>query len=178
MAGMVSLVRAVEALNTWVGRAASWLVFGTVLACFATVYLRYAFNTNYIWLQELYVWQHAAVILLGAGYTMLMGGFVRVDIFYGRMSARRRAWVDILGTLAFLTPFVIVLWQAFETMFTNAWRADEGSPNAGGLPNWWLLVATLLVFVVMVALQGAALLARSLLVLRGREEFSPKATSH
>lgn len=48
----------------------------------------------------------------------------------------------------------------------------------GGLPNWWILKLALLGFVALVALQGLALLARSLLVLGGREEFAGQASSH
>jgi len=178
MEGLARFVRGVEAVNDWVGRAVAWLTMGTVLACFAAVYLRYALNQNFTWLQESYIWQHAIVIVVGAGYTMLMGGFVRVDIFYARMSPRRRALVDLGGTLLLLTPFMVVLWMAFWPFVHRAWSVGEGSPNAGGLPAWWLLQSMLLLMVVLVALQGLALAARSILVLGGREEFAPKATSH
>jgi TRAP-type mannitol/chloroaromatic compound transport system permease small subunit len=178
MGGLAAFVRAVEALNDRVGRAVAWLALGTVLACFSAVYLRYALNTNFTWLQESYIWQHAIVIVVGAGYTMLVGGFVRVDIFYSRMPPRRRALVDLFGTLIALLPFMLVLWLAFFPFVQRAWSVDEGSPNAGGLPNWWLLQGTLLAMVVLVTLQGLALAARSLLVLGGREDFASKPSSH
>lgn len=167
-----NFVRFVETLNRWVGYAVAWLALGTVLVCFATVYTRYALNTNFIWLQEAYVWQHAIVIVLGAAYTMMTGGFVRVDIFYGKMSPRARAKVDLIGTLVFLFPFLFVLGLSFWTFFFNAYRADEGSTNAGGLPNWWLLNGTLVVMAVLVFLQGLALIARSLLVFQGKEHYA------
>lgn len=167
-----TFVRAVETLNSWVGKITAWLAFGTVIACFATVYTRYALNTNFTWLQEIYVWQHAAAIVLAAGYTMMTGGFVRVDIFYGKMNAQKRATVDLIGTVVFLGPFLYVLWLAFSIFVGNSWRADEGSPNPGGLPDWWLLKGSLLVFVILVCLQGLATIARSLLVFKGREEFA------
>jgi TRAP-type mannitol/chloroaromatic compound transport system permease small subunit len=178
MGVLVGLVRGIEAVNLWVGRVVSLMALGTVLACFATVYLRYALNTNFAWLQEAYLWQHALVIVLGAAYTMMTGGFVRVDILYGKMPPQRRAMVDLVGTAVFLLPFLYVLWAAFTTFFLNSFRVDEGSPNAGGLPNWWLLKLAMLAFIVLTALQGVALMARSLLVLGGREEFAGKATSH
>lgn len=178
MRRLQGLVRALEAINDAVGNVVAWMTLGTVLVCFATVYTRYALNTNYTWLQEAYLWQHAMVIVLGAGYTMLTGGFVRVDIFYGKLSARGRAWVDLLGTLVFLLPFLAVLAWAFGRFFWSGFRADEGSPNPGGLPNWWILQATLVGFVVLVACQGAALLARSVLVLRGDESWAGRASSH
>lgn len=174
MSGLVGFVRAIERLNDVVGRVVALLTLGTVLVCFATVYTRYALNTNFIWLQEAYIWQHALVIVLGAAYTMMVGGFVRVDILYGRMTPRGRAKVDIVGTIVFLFPFLAVLAWAFGRFFWNAWLSDEGSQNEGGLPNWWLLQAALLVFVALTFLQGCALVARSLLVLGGREEFAAK----
>ncbi|MGP9821197.1 TRAP transporter small permease subunit [Salinarimonas sp. NSM] len=174
MPALIAFVRAVERVNDLVGRAVALLTLGTVLVCFATVYTRYALNTNFIWLQEAYVWQHALVIVLGGAYTMMVGGFVRVDIFYGRMPPRGRATVDILGTLVFLMPFLAVLAWSFWRFFWNGWLADEGSPNEGGLPNWWLLQGALVVFVALTFLQGCALVARSLLVLKGREEFAPR----
>lgn len=178
MGFLESFVRATERVNDLVGRAVSWLTLGTVLVCFATVYTRYALNTNFTWLQEAYIWQHAIVIVMGASYTMMTGGFVRVDIFYGKMSARGRAWVDLAGTMLLLAPFLAVLGWAFGNFFLNSWRVNEGSPNPGGLPNWWLLKATLPAFILLIALQGLALIARSVLVLGGREEFAGKATSH
>ena len=63
----------------------AWLTLGTVLICFATVYLRYALNIGLIWLQELYIWTHAAAIMFGAGYVLMRGGFVRVDLLYTRL---------------------------------------------------------------------------------------------
>lgn len=171
-------VRWAEGLNRTVGSIVSWMTLGTVLVCFATVYTRYALNTNFTWLQDLYVWQHAAVIVLGAGYTIVVGGFVRVDIFYAKWSPRRRAWADMIQTILFLIPFILLCGWAFLTLFTNSWSADEASPNPGGLENFWILKATLLAFVVLVLLQAAAIIARSLLVFRGHEDFALKSSGH
>ena len=176
MKSIESFVHGVETLNGWVGKAVAWLALGTVLVCFATVYLRYALNTNFTWLQEAYVWQHAAAIVLGGAYTMMTGGFVRVDIFYARMSPRRRAQLDMAGTILFLFPFLAVVGWAFWRHFWSAFVTGEGSPNPGGLPAWWLLKGTLVIFVGLIVLQGCAMIGRSLLVLGGREEFAGKAS--
>lgn len=171
-------VRAVEGLNRTVGLIASWMTLGTVIVCFATVYTRYALNTNFTWLQDLYLWQHAAVIVLGAAYTVVIGGFVRVDIFYGTWSPRKRAISDLVQTIIFLIPFMLVCGWAFWSMFIFSWRADESSPNPGGLTDYWILKGTLLVMVALLLLQGLAIIARCLLVLRGREEFALKSGGH
>jgi TRAP-type mannitol/chloroaromatic compound transport system permease small subunit len=173
-----TFVHGVETLNGIVGKTVAWLTFGTVLVCFATVYTRYALNTNFTWLQEAYVWQHALAIVLGGAYTMMTNGFVRVDILYGKMSPQNRAKVDIIGTIIFLFPFLLVLGWAFWRFFLNSYMADEGSQNPGGLPNWWLLKLALITFVALTFLQGCALIARSLLVLQGREEYASATSTH
>ena len=104
MNALRGFVRGIDAINDWIGRAAAWLTLGCVLTCFAVVVLRYAFGIGFPWMQELYVWQHAAVFMAGAGYTMLHRGHVNVDVLYGRLNPRGKAWIDILGTLVFLFP--------------------------------------------------------------------------
>lgn len=176
--GLEGFVRWAEGLNRGIGAVVSWMTLGTVLVCFATVYTRYALNTNFTWLQDLYVWQHAAVIALGAGYTLVAGGFVRVDILYAKWGPQRRAWADLVQTILFLIPFILLCTWAFWTLFINSWNADEASPNPGGLPNYWILKATLLGFCALTLLQAAAIIARSLLVFRGQEDFALKSSSH
>ena len=77
-----SVVRLVDALNDWVGRTVAWLTLGCVLTCFTVVVLRYGFDIGFPWMQELYVWQHAAVFMAGAGYTFLHRGHVNVDLLF------------------------------------------------------------------------------------------------
>jgi TRAP-type mannitol/chloroaromatic compound transport system permease small subunit len=161
-------VRFVDALNDWIGRAVSWLTAGCVITCFAVVVLRYAFNMGFPWLQELYVWQHAAVFMAGAGYTMLHRGHVNVDVFYGSMSERRRAWVDIAGTLVFLFPWLAVIAFTSAPFVLSSWSIREPSSTADGMPALYLLKSLLWVFCAVLFLQGLALVTRRTLFLAGR----------
>ena len=161
-------VRAVDALNDRIGRAAAWLTLGCVLTCFAVVLLRYAFGLGYPWMQELYVWQHAVVFMAGAGYTFLLGGHVNVDVLYGRLDARRRAWIDILGTLFLLFPWLGVLMLTSTHFVLSSWSIREASGTANGMPGVFLLKSLLWVFCALVFAQGLALIARRGLFLAGR----------
>lgn len=175
---LVGVVRVADGVNEVVGRIVAWLVLGTVLVCFATVYARYALGMNFIWLQEIYQWQHAAVIVLGAGYTMMTGGFVRVDLLYAKWPVRRRALVDLLMTVAMLFPFLAIFGWFAWTFVLNSFNADEGSQNPGGLTDLWLLKGTLLGLVVLIGLQGLAICARGILVLRGHESMALRHAGH
>jgi TRAP-type mannitol/chloroaromatic compound transport system permease small subunit len=175
---LAGFVRAVDAINEWIGRIVMWMALGIVLVCFATVYLRYALGTGQPWMQELYVWQHAFVFLVGAGYTLLHGGHVRVDLFYGPMTPRRKAMIDLLGVVVFLLPFCVVI--GYETMafVEMSWRNREISVQPGGMPAVYILKASLQAFCFLVAVQGLAIAARSVLVLSGREEFTAIQGTH
>ena len=50
--------------------------------------LRYVFSVGWVWMQELYIWIHATVFMLGAGYTLLHDGHVRIDLIYRTASPR------------------------------------------------------------------------------------------
>lgn len=167
MGAVESFVKAVDALNEHVGRAVSWLTLGCVLTCFAVVVLRYAFGTGYPWMQELYVWQHAVVFMAGAGYTFLHRGHVNVDVLYGRLDARRRAWIDILGTLFFLFPWLAVVAATSAPFVLGAWSIREASNTANGMPGVYLLKTLIWVFCALLFVQGLALLARRGLFLAG-----------
>jgi TRAP-type mannitol/chloroaromatic compound transport system permease small subunit len=167
MNAVAGFIRGVDGLNDWIGRAASWLTLGCVLTCFAVVVLRYAFDLGFPWLQELYVWQHAAVFMAGAGYTMLHRGHVSVDVLYGKASPRGRAWIDIAGTLVFLFPWLAVVAITSAPFVLSSWSIREGSSTAGGMPALYLLKSLLWVFCALLFLQGLALIARRGLFLAG-----------
>jgi TRAP-type mannitol/chloroaromatic compound transport system permease small subunit len=175
MHALPSAVRAIDGFTEWFGRLVAWLTLGTVVVCFAVVVLRYAFSIGSICLQELYVWQHALVFMLGAGYTFLHGGHVRIDILYARMSPRRRAWVDLFGTVFFLAPWLFVLVWFGWPFLMRSWRLLEASGQAGGCQGYFLIKSAIVVFAFLLAIQGVALFCRSVLVLGGRLEFAPGA---
>ena len=161
-------MRAVDRLNEVIGRVVSWLTLVMVLVTFASVVLRYGFSLGWIWLQESYIWLHGIVFMLGAGYTLLHDGHVRVDLIYRGAGPRYKAWVDLCGVLFLLLPMVVVVAWFSWSYVIDSWIYLEGSPSPGGLPGLFLLKTVLLVFCTLVGLQGLALAGRSLLVLRGR----------
>jgi TRAP-type mannitol/chloroaromatic compound transport system permease small subunit len=162
-------IRAIDGINRTVGRLVAWLTLATVLICGAVVVLRYAAGLGYIWLQELYVWTHAMTFLLAAGFAYLLNAHVRVDIFYARMSDRGRAWVDLLGVVFLLMPWLALLaWTAW-TYVSYSWQTNEVSVQSNGMPAMYVLKASMLGFVALLGLQGLAWIGRCVLVLGGRE---------
>jgi TRAP-type mannitol/chloroaromatic compound transport system permease small subunit len=111
---LAGFVRAVDRANDAVGRAIAWLTLAMVLITFLVVILRYVYALGWVWMQESYVWLHGIVFMIGAGYTLLHNGHVRVDIFYRPASHRYRAWVDAAGALFLLLPLVVLIFLVSE----------------------------------------------------------------
>lgn len=166
---MEKLIRTIDGISEWTGRAVAWLTFVMVLVTFVVVILRYAFDLGWIWLQESVLWMHALVLLIGAAYTLKYDEHVRVDVFYQRMSVRQKAWVNLLGTLLLLFPTVGFIFFSAWDFVAESVRIGERSREAGGLPAIYLLKSSILVMAALVFLQGLALALRSLLTLRHKE---------
>jgi TRAP-type mannitol/chloroaromatic compound transport system permease small subunit len=133
-AGAHSMARRLRRFSELTGAMIAWLTLPMVAATFLIALLRYAFALNWIWMQELVIWMHALVFMLAAAYTLNRDEHVRVDIFYGHMSKRGKAWVELIGSLVFLLPLSIMLiWMSFDYVVTS-WSIGEGSPEVGGLP--------------------------------------------
>lgn len=162
---LLTVARSIDRASEWAGRTVAWLTLGTVLICFATVYLRYALNIGLIWLQELYIWTHAAAIMFGAGYVLMRGGFVRVDLLYTRLVARGKAVVDLIGTVCFMAPFLIMMALSGWPFFYASYQMREASQQESGLSDWWILKGTLLAFVAAVGVQGLSIAIHSLVTL-------------
>lgn len=163
-------VRAIDRANEVIGRWTSWLVLSMVLTTFLVAVLRYGFEVGWIWLQEIYVWMHGLVFMVAAGYTLLHDGHVRVDIFYRTSSDRAKAWVNLIGLVLFLLPTLAVIWWSSWPYVALSWQRFEVSREAGGMHGLYLLKTALLVFCVVLFLQGVALAIRSVFILRNRPD--------
>ena len=127
------------------GKNVAWLTVVMVVLTFAIVALRYGVNLGWIWLQESVTYLHVAVFTIAAAWTLQQDGHVRVDIFYAEMPEKRRALVDLAGTLLFLAPFCIFVLYIAWPYVANSWKILESSREAGGLPLVFLLKSLILV---------------------------------
>lgn len=172
---LVTYIRLISGLNRVVGEVLAWLALAMVIVCFTVVVQRYLFHFSIIALQDLYVWMSGAMFTGVAGFALLRDDHVRVDIFYRPASIRRKAIADLIGVLIFLLPFVVVVLMYGLPFVQRSWRLFEGSANVGGMPGLFVLKSFILLFAVLIGLQGVAMAARSILVLAGREDALPEA---
>jgi TRAP-type mannitol/chloroaromatic compound transport system permease small subunit len=176
------LARAIDALNRSVGRLVAVATLLMVLVGAFNALARYfdrdlgtSWSSNR-WI-ELQWYLFSLVFLLGAPWTLARQRHVRVDVLYGRLSPRARAWVDLLGGVVFLLPFCLfALWSGYEPV-ANSFAVREGSPDPNGLPRW-PIKAVLLVAFALLALQGVSEIAKRIAFLFGDGPDPTGDTSH
>lgn len=148
--------------NNKVGKALGWVVLLLILTQITLILMTGVFHVGSIKLQESLVYFNSLMYLAGAGYGLLHDEHVRVDIFYREMPAYKKAWVNLLGCLCLMFPFLIMLgFYAFQYA-ERSWSLLEGSLEISGLPLVYILKSFILLFVITVSLQGISLIIRSI----------------
>ena len=165
---MERIADTLDAVNTAVARVVRWLALAMVLVQFAIVIGRYVFGVNSIAVQESVLYMHATLFMLGAGYTLLVDGHVRVDIFYAKASPATRRRIDVFGHLVLLLPAMLALLYWSWPSVRNAWAILEGPISVGGLKAVYLMKSLIPAFCVLVILQSVSALIRLLGPGRGR----------
>lgn len=177
MGALLGASRVIDAVNGWVGRTVSWLVLVAILVSAGNAILRKAFSlSSNAWL-ELQWYLFSAVFLLAAGYTLLRGEHVKVDIIYGRCSRRTQIWIEIFGTLFFLLPFCAVTVLITWPVVVDKYLSGEISGNANGLILWpvWALIPA---GFVLLGLQGLSELVKRVAILLGHIPDNVQAHGH
>jgi len=170
MAFLIKLAGRIDSINEWIGRGVAWVTGSLVAVVFVDVVMRYAFNTSFVFTQELEWHIFAFIFLIGAGYTLLHDGHVRVDIIYQRLDKKGRAWINLIGTLFFLLPGCLMIMDTSWQFVVNAFKLMEGSPDPGGIPFRFVIKSAIPIGFGLIALQGLSLGIRSLLVLLDASE--------
>lgn len=164
------LADGIDRFNEAVGRALSWLVLALTLLVAYDVTMRYFFQSGSIAIQELEWHLFSLIFLLGAAYTLKHDAHVRLDLFYKSrfMDARRRAWVNLAGSLLFLIPFCVLVAVSAWPFVSQAYLFTEGSPDPGGLPFRWILKAAIPIGFLLLVAQGLAEALKNLATLLDR----------
>lgn len=164
-----SSMRMIDGLNRKLASLISWFTLLMALLTLTIVILRYGFNLGWIALQESVMYLHAMVFMLGAAHALRLNEHVRVDIFYRTFSARRKALVDLFGSLFLLMPVTIFLAVISWRYVADSWRLMEASQAAGGLPLVFVLKSFILLFCLTMLLQGVAEAIRQVLLLAEKD---------
>lgn len=173
---LIGFVRLIDKLNYGVGRFAMYLLF-VLMAILMWSSISKAFFNPSLWTLEMAQFVMVAYYVLGGPYAMQMGAHVRMDLFYAKQSATRRAAWDAFTVLAVMFYLAVLIWGAAESFGYSlglTWN-DTLLPGLGRLersptawrPYLWPIKLVMLVGFTLMLLQALSALIRDIATMRG-----------
>ena len=174
MRPLLRLSRSIDAVNARIGRLSAWFLLAMVfigafnaLARYSSRWLGADLSSNTLLETQWYLF--SAAFLLASAHTLAQDNHVRVDVLYGRLDARKKAWIDLAGGIVFLLPFCIFgIWISLEYV-ADSWAVLELSPDPGGLPRYPLKTIIPVTFVLLL-FQGVSECIKRVAFLKDWEE--------
>ncbi len=165
---MKKLLSFIDALSTLVGKAGSWLILLVVGFIVYEIVMRYIFHLPTLWVSESMVFGCGMSYVLGAAWALKDNRHVKIDLVYGKLTARQRAVIDSITYLFFALYLGMFLWAASKYTWQSI-LVGETTSSAWDPPVYPIKIA-LVVGVALLLLQGSAKLIRDLhLAIKGTE---------
>ncbi|WP_435103905.1 TRAP transporter small permease subunit [Arhodomonas sp. AD133] len=172
-----ALSRTLDGLIVGVGQAASWLWLPVVAVILVSVISRYAFGQGSILLEELSWHIYGVAWPLGLAYTLATDDHVRVDVLHERFSLRAQAWIELLGLVLLLLPFLILSIYYGAPYAYDAFTRGEASQAPSGLPYRFFLKSFIPLSLALLAVAAFARLTRCTALLFGFPRAHRRAPS-
>jgi len=124
------------------------------------ILLRYIFNINFIFMQELVMYLHAFIFLFGISICLKENSHVRIDVFSNKLDAKVKKYIEILGTVFFIIPFCLFVLYESTPIIIRSWEMLESSGEPGGLPFIYILKSSIYVFASLLLIQALGRLVK------------------
>lgn len=178
MQALIAVSRGIDRVTEFIGKSVMWLIFVAILVSAGNAIMRKAINWSSNSLLEAQWYLFGAAFLMASAYTLKQNEHIRIDIVYGMFRSRTRQWIDLLGHIFFLMPFVLMMTWLLVPYVYQAWKIGQISTNAGGLIIWPARAFLLAGFLLLV-FQGISEIIKKIAIMRGLiEDPHPFISAH
>jgi TRAP-type mannitol/chloroaromatic compound transport system permease small subunit len=165
-----------------IGKIAAWLAIPLMAIILIDVAGRkiidvYPEFTNTIFylgstkLQEMEWHLHAVLFLLCLGFAYIKDSHVRIELVRDKLGPRTRVWLELLGCLAFLIPYCIVVVDFGYDFALRAFKSGEVSSALTGLSHRWIIKSVMPLGFTILAIAGVSVALRCIVYLFGPPEL-------
>jgi TRAP-type mannitol/chloroaromatic compound transport system permease small subunit len=178
MKALLGFSRLIDTITEFIGKSVSWFILAAVLVSAGNAVIRKIFNmSSNAWLEAQW-YLFGAAFMFAAAYTLSQNEHIRIDVVYGQFSRRVQHWIDLLGHLLFLMPFVLLVLYYLFPYVKMSYVSGEVSSSAGGLIIW-PAKAILLVGFLLLAFQGVSEIIKKIAIMTGNmEDPTPYVPTH
>jgi TRAP-type mannitol/chloroaromatic compound transport system permease small subunit len=159
----------VDAISTWVGKAAAWLVIVLTAVVCVEVFKRYVLNAPTAWIFDANNMFYGTLFMMAGAYALAQNAHVRGDFLYGSMKPRTQAALDLVLYIAFFLPGIAALLYAGYHFAEISWRIGEHSSVMAEGPPIYPFKTIIPIAGTLILLQGAAEIVRCVICLRTGE---------
>jgi TRAP-type mannitol/chloroaromatic compound transport system permease small subunit len=164
-----SFLHTVDAISTWVGKAAAWLIILLMTVVCIEVFKRYILNAPTSWIFDVNNMMYGSLFMLCGAYTLAQNAHVRGDFLYSSMKPRSQATLDLILYFVFFIPGIAALCYAGLDFAAVSWRINEHSNVTADGPPVYHFKAVIPVAGALLMLQGIAEIVRCIVCLRTGE---------
>ena len=156
----------VDAISTWVGKAAAWLIIGLMTLVCIEVFKRYILNMPTAWIFDASNMFYGTLFMLAGAYALAQNAHVRGDFLYSSMRPRTQATLDLVLYIVFFLPGITALLYAGYDYAALSWRIGEHSNVTAEGPPIYHFKTVIPLAGALLLLQGVAEIVRCIICLR------------
>ena len=162
---MRKVLKTIDTISEWVGKTFRWGLVILVLIVSYEVAARFVFDAPTKWSYETDMMLSGAVYAFAFAYAVLHKAHVRIDLFYGRLSPRGKAAVDVIGSLVAFFPLIILFIYMCVVMTWDAVVTHELAKQGYWYPPLWPYRTAVTLGFILLFLQGFAQFCRDVYML-------------
>jgi TRAP-type mannitol/chloroaromatic compound transport system permease small subunit len=160
------LLRAIDRISVWSGKAFAWLIVVLTLVVSVEVFKRYILNAPTAWIFDFNNMLYGTLFMMCGAYTLALAGHVRADFVYHRLRPRAQAALDLVLFLLFFVPGILGLIYAGFDFAALSWQIGEHSTVTAEGPPVYHFKSVIPLAGILVILQGLGEIVRCVLCLR------------
>ena len=160
------LLRAIDQVSYWSGKAFAWLIVTLTFVVSVEVFKRYILNAPTAWIFDLNNFLYGTLFMMTGAYTLAAAGHVRADFVYIYLRPRAQAALDLALYFLFFIPGILGLIYAGYDYAALSWRIGEHSTVTAEGPPIYHFKSVIPIAGVLVMLQGLAEIVRCVECLR------------
>jgi TRAP-type mannitol/chloroaromatic compound transport system permease small subunit len=165
----IQLLHAIDAISTWVGKLAAWLIVVLMGVVCVEVFKRYFLNAPTAWIFDAENMLYGTLFMLAGAYTLAQNAHVRGDFLYSSMRPRMQAWLDLVLYVVFFLPGIAALIFAGYFYAADSWLIGEHSTVTAEGPPVYHFKSVIPIAGAFVMLQGLVEVLRCIICIKTGE---------
>lgn len=183
MRTLLTISKTIDAILRAIAVTFGWMFLALVIVIvFDVITRKFGFQLSILGvdlgstrLQELEWHLHAVLFLTWIGYAYVRNSHVRIDVFTAGLSARKAAWLELIGCAVFALPYLLVALPYAQDFFLTAFVQGESSATPNGLPHRWIVKGFLYLCFITVLLAVISVALRRIVFLFGDPQVAEEA---